>query len=66
MTVRFAEEYGRPHLIIRGTDGIGTAVAWLGELGRGITLNVAGPRESKTPGTYATAKAVVSALLELQ
>ena len=66
MTVRFAEEYGRPHLIIRGTDGIGTAIAWLDELGRGITLNVAGPRESKTPGTYATTKAVVSALLELQ
>ena len=63
MTVRFAEEYGRPCLIVRGVTDIAKARDWLGSLGYGITLNVAGPRESKTPGTYATTKALVSALL---
>ena len=63
MTVMFAERFGRPVKIIRGMDDIAEARAWIESLGLGITLNVAGPRESKTPGTYATTKNVVSVLL---
>lgn len=63
MTVRFAEEYGRPCLIVRGTDDLPKARAWLEGLGYGITLNVAGPRESKTPGTHAVTEKIVGALL---
>ena len=39
------------------------ANAWLDELGRGITLNVAGPREIKTPGTYTLTKRIIGLLL---
>ena len=65
MTVMFAERFGRPVKIIRGMDDIAETRAWIEGLGLGITLNVAGPRESKTPGTYATTKNVVSVLLAL-
>ena len=65
MTVRFANEYGRPCLTVRGMDDIDAARGWIDGLGRGITLNVAGPRESKTPGTYAITRSFVRALLSL-
>ena len=63
MTVVFAKDYGRPYLVVRSTAEVDTVRAWLEGLGRGITLNVAGPRESKTPGTYATTKQIVEAIL---
>lgn len=63
MTVRFARAYGRPFLVVTGTSDLPKARLWLAGLGRGITLNVAGPRESKLPGTYATTRAVVVGLL---
>lgn len=63
MTVRFAKDYGRPYLVIRSIEDLGNVRAWLSSLGRGITLNVAGPRESKTPGTYVLTKKVINLLL---
>ena len=63
MTARFARELGRPCLVMRSLEEMGDARAWLEGLGRGITLNVAGPRESKTPGTYALTKKVIKLLL---
>jgi hypothetical protein len=46
-----AVRLGRRHLL---TDGVDAAVvrAWLETLPVGMTLNVAGPRESKAPGIY--------------
>ena len=64
MTERFARDYGRPCLVIEGPTEIDAARAWLAGLGFGLTLNVAGPRESKTPGTYAATFEVVSLLLQ--
>ncbi|MDO4806331.1 MAG: GNAT family N-acetyltransferase [Coriobacteriales bacterium] len=63
MTVRFAHDYGRPCLVIQSMEELGGVRTWLASLGRGITLNVAGPRESKTPGTYALTKKIVALLL---
>ena len=63
MTERFARDYGRPCLVIAGPAEIDTVRSWLAGLSFGITLNVAGPRESKTPGTYAATFEVVSQLL---
>ena len=63
MTERFAKEMGRPCLVIRDLTQLGEVQAWLAGLGHELTLNVAGPRESKTPGTYATTKEVVRLLL---
>ncbi|MDO4798317.1 MAG: GNAT family N-acetyltransferase [Coriobacteriales bacterium] len=63
MTLRFAEDYGRPCLVIRSIGELDAVRTWLSTLGRGITLNVAGPRESKTPGTYALTKQIVGLLL---
>ena len=63
MTARFAEDFGRPCLVIRSIEELGSVRTWLSTLGRGITLNVAGPRESKTPGTYALTKKIVGLLL---
>ena len=64
MTERFAREMGRPCLVIRDLTQVGEARAWVESLGRELTLNVAGPRESKTPGTYALTREVVRLLLE--
>lgn len=63
MTARFAEDFGRPYLVIRGIEELGAVRSWLSTLGLCITLNVAGPRESKTPGTYALTKKIVGLLL---
>lgn len=63
MTVRFASSLARPFLVVAGTDDLPKVRTWVAGLGRGITLNVAGPRESKLPGTYATARRIVSELL---
>jgi len=38
-------------------------LAWLGGVGHELTLNVAGPRESERPGTYATARALLEEVL---
>ncbi|MBQ9059273.1 MAG: GNAT family N-acetyltransferase [Atopobiaceae bacterium] len=64
MTLRFAEQYERPHLVVRTISELADARQWLDGLERGIILNVAGPRESKTPGTYAITRQIVGALLE--
>lgn len=63
MTVQFAERYGRPCLVVRSILDLGRINIWLDCLGHGLTLNVAGPRESKTPGTYALTKQIVAAIL---
>lgn len=63
MTARFAEDYDRPCLVIRSIEELGAVRTWLATLGHGLTLNVAGPRESKTPGTYALTKRIVGLLL---
>lgn len=63
MTVRFALSYGRPVLVVTGEDDLLQVRAWLAGLGRGITLNVAGPRESKLPGTYEATRRLVGAIL---
>jgi hypothetical protein len=56
-----AVRLGRPHLL---TDGVDPAVvrAWLETLPDAITLNVAGPRESKAPGIYPAVTALLDDL----
>lgn len=66
MTVRFAETYSRPCKIVCSMEELGETCAWIEGLGFGITLNIAGPRESKIPGTYRVAKELVGALLRLE
>ena len=50
LTLQIAQEMQRPVLVTDGDAGV--LVAWLGELGDALTLNVAGPRESTQPGSY--------------
>lgn len=64
MTLRFAKDFGRPCFVMRSMEEFDDARTWLNGLGRGITLNVAGPRESKTPGTYALTKEIIALLLQ--
>lgn len=63
MTARFAISYGRPLLVVSGADDLQRVRTWLAGIGRGITLNVAGPRESKLPGVYQTTRTLVAQLL---
>lgn len=70
MTKIFAERLGRPVIVLEGDDpqaDARTALSWLEGLhARGLTLNVAGPRESKMPGVYLRCRDTVAALLALQ
>ena len=52
MTKLFADAMRRPCLVVDGREDADEVRAWIEGLGHGITLNVAGPRESKCPGTY--------------
>lgn len=63
MTAVFARDYGRPCLVISGTQDIAEVRSWLKDLGKGITLNIAGPRESKLPGVYLETRMIVEELL---
>jgi hypothetical protein len=64
LTLRLAWRLGRPVLIVdpAAGDAAEQIRSWL--LGAGVrTLNVAGPRESGTPGIYRAAQAVLRAAL---
>jgi RimJ/RimL family protein N-acetyltransferase len=62
-TVRLAHAYGRPVLVVTSSSEVRKAVDWAHGLGRGITLNVAGPRSSKSPTVYDMTREVVAAIL---
>jgi hypothetical protein len=61
LTTRAAQELGRPLLVTPG-DAAETK-AWLAALGSAVVLNVAGPRESGCPGTYARTVELLRAVL---
>ena len=64
LTVRVAEKEGRPHLVLdllRDPDPVGVR-AWIQSEGVRV-LNVAGPRESKSPGVAAQTTAFLVAAL---
>lgn len=65
MTARFAEALGRPHLVVDGPEDAQQVLGWLRGVGRGLTLNVAGPRESKHPGIYQVTRLTVRQVIEL-
>jgi hypothetical protein len=56
-----AVRLGRPDLVTDG--GVPEVVDWLDGLGSGLTLNVAGPRESEQPGLYRRTYALLEAVL---
>lgn len=64
MTVACATFYGRPVLVVEGGSGdIERVRTWLVDVGRGLTLNVAGPRASKDARVYDATYELVSGLL---
>lgn len=67
MTAIFAERMGRPVLVLEGvnvSEDAAEALAWLRSLGTcAMTLNVAGPRESKMPGVYDLTHDIVTSVL---
>ena len=63
MTKLFADALRRPCLVVEGPEDADEVRAWLVELGHGISLNVAGPRESKCPGTYHATFELLEAVL---
>lgn len=61
MTIAAAQELGRPLLVTSGH--IEATQAWLDALSTPVVLNVAGPRESNCPGTYASTVELLRAVL---
>lgn len=64
MTVDFAQRYQRPLLVVNGVSEEEAVLDWVASLSYGITLNVAGPRESKCPGVHDITMTVVEKLLQ--
>jgi hypothetical protein len=62
LTIAVAEELDRPHLVADVRDPA-TVRAWVSALPDGTVLNVAGPRESETPGIQAEAGALLGEVL---
>ena len=62
LTVRTAQRLGRPLLVTDGGDPE-AVVAWLEAFPEPPVLNVAGPRESTRPGTYARTRALLDEVL---
>lgn len=63
LTLRTAEELGRPVFIVRPRDSAKAARDFIKTHAAGGILNVAGPRESEVKGTYGWALQVMNALL---
>jgi hypothetical protein len=66
-TVRFAQTLGKPHLVAQLDDFdrenmLRRIRAWLVK-GQFSVLNVAGPREEKCPGIYASVAGLLDACL---
>ena len=61
LTMAIAEELGRPLLVT--TDDADAARMWLDGISAQVGLNVAGPRESHCPGTYARTVELLRAVL---
>jgi hypothetical protein len=61
LSVITALELGRPLLTAHHDPA--EVLAWLETLGFGVTLNVAGPRESEQPGIYSMALALLTDVL---
>jgi hypothetical protein len=64
LTSKAVRSLGRPSLLATGDPQ--QARSWLEELdgvGRALTLNVAGPRESEQPGVYALTKKLLEQLV---
>ena len=63
LTVRHAAKLGRPCLVVDPADdsAAGEVLAWL-RAGDIRILNVAGPRESKSPGVYGRALRLLTAV----
>lgn len=61
-TIECCRALGRPHLVATVTDH-DTVAAWLAGLPDGAVLNVAGPRESQSPGVYDKAGALLVRVL---
>jgi len=67
LTVQYAQQYKKPFLLVdvmdTGTDEAAVGIEkWLDET-RPTVLNVAGPRESKSPGMYGTVYHILAELL---
>jgi hypothetical protein len=60
--VALARDLGRPHLVADVAD-VASVRSWLSELPDGVTLHVAGPRESEAPGIQQQAGALLAAVL---
>lgn len=61
LTLETAAALGRPLIVCE--DDPDAVSAWLEGLGPGITLNVAGPRESEARGSYARARRLLRDVL---
>lgn len=58
-----AQKLRKPHLVVGASDAsISSIDRWLAWLSLGITLNVAGPRESEAPGIYLAITSILSSL----
>ncbi len=64
LTVAAAVALGRPVLVTDGST-VGELTAFLAGLGSGLTVNVAGPRESEAPGGYTLAYRLLAAYFDL-
>jgi hypothetical protein len=61
LTIEMTQELGRPLLVTPG--GPVETRAWLTAFDSGLVLNVAGPRESNCPGTYARTTELLRSVL---
>lgn len=62
LTVEILQELGRPHLVADVAD-VAAVGQWLADLAEGVVLNVAGPRESQSPGIQADAERLLVSVL---
>ena len=67
LTIEIAKQYKRPYFVADAGKMTAKEIAeWLSTLGDGLTLNIAGPRESKSTGIYNKSYKLLNELFSTQ
>lgn len=64
LTISIAQEMMRPYFLFSLDHETSEIVDWLNQLGNELTLNIAGPRESESPGIYEKCLSILESLLK--
>ena len=66
LTIMTAEKAGKPYFTFNEETDVDGLISWLFSLPEGTDLNIAGPRESESPGVFEKSTAVLEKVMNIK